>query len=91
MSLLTGRTKESQQRDTNRLLSDPPALESLDITGITFTEPITAPTAEQLLLQCAVRVAESAADARAFRLCLCKFEENLEGLRTLPCTLKPSR
>jgi hypothetical protein len=42
-------TKASQQRDTARL-SDPPALESLDITGITLTEPITAPTAEQLLL-----------------------------------------
>jgi hypothetical protein len=50
MSALTGRTKERQERDTNRLLSDQPVLESLDVTGIAFTESTTAPAVEQLLL-----------------------------------------
>jgi hypothetical protein len=50
MSVLTGRTKEREERDTNRLLSDSPVQESLDVTGIAFTESTTAPAVEQLLL-----------------------------------------
>jgi hypothetical protein len=49
MSALTGRTKERQERDSNRLLPDPPVLESLDVIGTTFPESTTAPAVEQLL------------------------------------------